>query len=160
GGSNTVDATITASQFTSNTQMGIQVQDTASFTNLTVGDLAVAANGNTFTGNHGAGIFYKTTGSPLPTTTHSAITIANNTITGTLRAPPPAKRRRGTGLTLNSIKGTSRNIDVNIGSATGGNTITGNASDGIHLEVHNSVNLTTAVIDNNTIGTLASPNAG
>lgn len=156
----TVNLNVTSSTFLSNGQMGIQVQDTRSFTNLTVGDLANASLGNTFTNNHGAGIFYQTVGSPNPTTTAASVNIGNNTITGTLVGTTPVQPGYGIGFILNSTTGTTRLVDIQIGGPGGSNTITGNASDGIHIEALDNVTLPTLAINNNTIGTLASGNGG
>jgi len=164
--SNVVDATVTASTFTSNGQMGIQVEDTASLTNLTVGSLTDATKGNTFTSNHGAGIGYITTGTPFPATTVTSVLIGSNTITGTTNGTVPVAPGYGIDVSLN---GFGRMVDLEIGGAAGvttgtgagSNTITKNSSDGIHLEVHDSVTLTKAIINNNTIGgSLANRNLG
>jgi hypothetical protein len=163
GPSNIVNATVTASTFDSNTQMGIQVQDVASFTNLTVGDATNAALGNTFTANHGAGIFYQTAGTPSPSTTAATVEIFNNTITGTLAGTTPAEPGYGVAMILNggdTLTNTPRLINLEIGgtpagttpgTGAGSNTITGNANDGVHIEVRTLVELPTLNINNNTI---------
>lgn len=149
-----ISATVTRSTFTTNTGMGIEVNDINSVTNLTVGDAVNAALGNTFTGNHSAAIGYITNGTPDPLLPVANVGIFNNTISGTLSGPVAP----GDGLYF-SLRGgspgfpiTPRLINIQIDNNTiTGTSASGAAADGIHMEYRELVGSPLLQIDGNTI---------